>query len=51
MPLPGAPEDTLYYWANRYVDAVQYSEEQPDWAHAEAELEYCEDEMRRHLGV
>lgn len=47
---PGPPpEDTLLYWAERYVQAIKNYEEHPEDPHGEAEVEYCEDNMRRHL--
>lgn len=43
------PEDTLLYWAERYVQVIKNYEEHPEDPHGEAEIEYCEDNMRRHL--
>lgn len=42
-------EDTLYYWAKRYVESCDYNDENPENPHADAELEYCEDNLRRLL--
>lgn len=49
-PVNNTAGDTLYYWAKRYVAGVDHLESSMPGAYADAEVEYCEDEMRRHLG-
>jgi hypothetical protein len=44
-------EDTLYYWAKRYVSSCDYDDEHPGDPHGGDELDYCRDAMRRHLEV
>lgn len=46
---PPPPEDTLLYWAERYVQAIKDAEASMPSPYADAEVEYCEENMLRHL--
>lgn len=43
------PQDTLEYWSRRYVLALAWDDEHPEDPHSGDEIDYCKDEMKRHL--